>query len=225
MNIRILAIGLACMLTGSALVVARSAPTFGLGSLMPNDRRCFGVPGSPGDAAVVNLTPVQAEGPGNGQLVGSDAADPPAASNVNFAPGTADPNVAIAPIGPDGQVCFVNSPHTSVHLIVDHLGTITAAAYQRATPHGSPNRVVDTRTEMPPPPPPATTTTPPPPTPLPPPTTLPASNCHPSYPTVCIPPPPPDLDCGDIPYRRFTVVGADPHRFDRDHDGIGCESG
>jgi len=48
-------------------------------------------------------------------------------------------------------------------------------------------------------------------------------NCDPSYPTVCIPPPPPDLDCADIPYRRFTVVGSDPHRFDGDHDGIGCE--
>lgn len=49
-------------------------------------------------------------------------------------------------------------------------------------------------------------------------------NCDPSYPTVCIVPPPPDLDCGDIPYRRFKVVGADPHRFDGDRDGIGCES-
>lgn len=49
--------------------------------------------------------------------------------------------------------------------------------------------------------------------------------CHPSYPTVCIPPPPPDLDCGDIPYRRFQVLPPDPHRFDSDHDGIGCEVG
>jgi uncharacterized protein YraI len=50
------------------------------------------------------------------------------------------------------------------------------------------------------------------------------NNCHPSYPGVCIPPAPPDLDCGDIPYRRFQVVGADPHRFDGDRDGVGCES-
>jgi micrococcal nuclease len=49
-------------------------------------------------------------------------------------------------------------------------------------------------------------------------------NCHSSYPTVCIPPPPPDLDCGDIPHRRFQVVGSDPHRFDGEGDGIGCES-
>ena len=53
----------------------------------------------------------------------------------------------------------------------------------------------------------------------------PSGGCDPSYPGVCIPPGPPDLDCGDISYRRFTVVGADGHRFDADADGIGCESG
>jgi len=59
----------------------------------------------------------------------------------------------------------------------------------------------------------------PPPPPPPPPT-----NCDPSYPTVCIPPPPPDLDCSDIPYRNFTVLPPDPHGFDGNKDGIGCES-
>ena len=49
--------------------------------------------------------------------------------------------------------------------------------------------------------------------------------CDASYPDVCIPPAPPDLDCGDIPHRRFTVVGTDPHGFDGNHDGVGCESG
>jgi hypothetical protein len=49
--------------------------------------------------------------------------------------------------------------------------------------------------------------------------------CDPSYPGVCIPPGPPDLDCPQIAFRRFTVVGADPHRFDADGDGVGCESG
>jgi len=51
-----------------------------------------------------------------------------------------------------------------------------------------------------------------------------AGNCDPSYPDVCIPPPPPDLDCKDIRFRRFRVLPPDPHRFDADHDGIGCES-
>jgi uncharacterized protein DUF1524 len=50
------------------------------------------------------------------------------------------------------------------------------------------------------------------------------AGCDPAYPSVCIPPPPPDLDCGDIPYRNFKVLSPDPHRFDGDHDGIGCET-
>jgi micrococcal nuclease len=49
--------------------------------------------------------------------------------------------------------------------------------------------------------------------------------CDPSYPGVCIPPYPPDLDCGEIEYHRFDVRQPDPHGFDRDEDGIGCESG
>jgi len=49
-------------------------------------------------------------------------------------------------------------------------------------------------------------------------------DCDSSYPDVCIPPYPPDLDCGQIGYSNFIVVGSDPHRFDGDKDGIGCES-
>ncbi len=55
-------------------------------------------------------------------------------------------------------------------------------------------------------------------------TTAPAANCDPSYPTLCIPPGAPDLDCGEITDKRFPVLPPDPHRFDGDKDGIGCES-
>jgi hypothetical protein len=59
----------------------------------------------------------------------------------------------------------------------------------------------------------------------PPPTIAPAGgNCDPSYPTVCIPPRPPDLDCGQISFQDFLVLPPDPHDFDRDTDGVGCES-
>ena len=51
------------------------------------------------------------------------------------------------------------------------------------------------------------------------------SNCDPSYPDFCIPPPPPDLDCADIDEDNFTVYPPDPHNFDADGNGIGCESG
>ena len=49
-------------------------------------------------------------------------------------------------------------------------------------------------------------------------------DCDSSYPDTCIPSPPPDLNCGDISDKRFEVVPPDPHGFDRDGDGIGCES-
>ena len=53
--------------------------------------------------------------------------------------------------------------------------------------------------------------------------TVAGGSCDPSYPDVCIPPSPPDLDCGDIPDRDFTVLPPDPHRFDGGGDGGGCE--
>ena len=64
--------------------------------------------------------------------------------------------------------------------------------------------------------------------PPPPPPPPPRGRCAASYPDECIPPPPPDLDCADIPYSNFRVLwnvpDPDPHRFDGNHDGVGCES-
>ena len=51
-----------------------------------------------------------------------------------------------------------------------------------------------------------------------------AGNCDPSYPGVCIARYPPDLDCSDVPYKNFAVTGSDPHGFDGNDDGVGCES-
>ena len=48
--------------------------------------------------------------------------------------------------------------------------------------------------------------------------------CEPSYPTICVPPPPPDLNCSDIPHVNFPVLPPDPHNFDSDNDGIGCQN-
>ncbi|MDX2230957.1 MAG: excalibur calcium-binding domain-containing protein [Leptolyngbyaceae cyanobacterium bins.349] len=50
-----------------------------------------------------------------------------------------------------------------------------------------------------------------------------STGCDRAYPGVCIPSPPPNLDCKDVPYQNFRVLPPDPHRFDRDRDGIGCE--
>jgi hypothetical protein len=48
--------------------------------------------------------------------------------------------------------------------------------------------------------------------------------CDSAYPTICLPSPPPDLDCPQIPYTDFAVLPPDPHGLDTDKDGIGCES-
>lgn len=48
-------------------------------------------------------------------------------------------------------------------------------------------------------------------------------HCDPAYPTLCIPSPPPVIDCGYTPARNFPVLWPDPQNLDRDKDGIGCE--
>jgi micrococcal nuclease len=57
---------------------------------------------------------------------------------------------------------------------------------------------------------------------------VPQNNCEPSYPDFCLAIGTADLDCGDVQWRRFTVLwnvaNPDPHRFDGEGDGIGCES-
>ena len=53
--------------------------------------------------------------------------------------------------------------------------------------------------------------------------------CDPHYSGACVPvyrTEADDVDCSDIEEKNFTVVtiGEDPHRLDRDKDGIACES-
>jgi len=91
----------------------------------------------------------------------------------------------------------------------------TARPTTQATPTERPP--LPTNTPVPPPPPREPTDPPPPP--------VEESNCSPAYPDTCIPPAPPDLDCGDVSARRFRVLSPDPHGFDADGDGVGCESG
>ena len=52
----------------------------------------------------------------------------------------------------------------------------------------------------------------------------PPGNCdYNSYPDFCIAPYPPDLNCSDIPHKNFKVNQPDPHGFDGNKDGVGCE--
>lgn len=49
------------------------------------------------------------------------------------------------------------------------------------------------------------------------------NNCDSAYPDTCIPSAPPNLNCKDLNIHNFKVIPPDPHNFDRDSDGIGCE--
>ena len=49
-----------------------------------------------------------------------------------------------------------------------------------------------------------------------------SGDCDPSYPAICVHPPPPDVDCEDIEHRNFLALQPDKHGFDPDGDGVGC---
>ncbi|MDJ0771659.1 MAG: hypothetical protein QNJ12_22930, partial [Ilumatobacter sp.] len=117
----------------------------GLGGdqLDANETRCFDAVGAdPGDFVGLNATPVLADAAGFGTLHSSDdtAGD---TSNVNFAAGTVDPNVAFVEVGTDGQVCFTNSEHGPVHLVLDELIVGDAASFELPTTNGA-ERLADT---------------------------------------------------------------------------------
>jgi hypothetical protein len=186
------------------------------GLVAANSSRCVQMRfADDGDVVVVNITNTQATGTGWAAL--RSPSETPVYSrptsgqysSVNFAAGTPpNPNLALAVID-DGKFCY-DGAIASHHVALDLAAIIPAANVNAITP----TRVIDTRDEEPKIDAPTTTTT----------TVPPPSNCDPSYPTVCIPSPPPDLNCGDVPFTDFVVLQPDPHNFDGNKDGIGCVS-
>lgn len=51
-----------------------------------------------------------------------------------------------------------------------------------------------------------------------------AAGCEPAYTDVCVPPAPPILTCAEADAWNIVIESADPHGFDTDGDGIGCET-
>ena len=49
-------------------------------------------------------------------------------------------------------------------------------------------------------------------------------DCDSAYSGICIPSSPSDLNCEDISVKNFKVKPPDPHNFDGDSNGIGCET-
>lgn len=99
-------------------------------------------------------------------------------------------------------------------LAIDPRSTVVAEREERPRQREEPDSTVVVATFAPEAPPPVEITP------------EPTGNCDPAYPDpgVCIPPPPSNLTCDDIPYTDFTVRGRDPHGFDGDDDRVGCES-
>lgn len=86
--------------TGAARLIDTRLTT----PVAPSTKICIAAVGAkPGDYIGVNVTPAGAT------------------ANVNFGPGTIDPNVAFVKIGTDGEFCFTNSEHGTVNVIIDEL--------------------------------------------------------------------------------------------------------
>ncbi len=114
----------------------------------PRTPLCIEVPdATPGDVAVINITNTAATGPGYGALRASDATPIPLRpvseqfSSVNFAPGPANPNLALVTIGTDRRFCY-DSDGATAHVLLDLVATIPAASVNNIEPE----RLVDTRT-------------------------------------------------------------------------------
>jgi hypothetical protein len=99
-----------------------------------------GVPASGVGAVAINVTATNP--PASSFLtVWPTGATQPLASNLNFNPGQTIPNMAIVPVGSDGQISIYNNTG-GVDVIVDVLGWVpTGGAYTGLTPA----RLMDTR--------------------------------------------------------------------------------
>ena len=109
-----------------------------------DESTCVGVPGAvPGEFVGLNVTPVNATAPGYGVAHSSDERAR-TTSNVNFGPGTVDPNVAFVKVGVDSDVCVTNSRHGAVDIVIDAMTVAGTATLRTPVPAG-PQRLLDTR--------------------------------------------------------------------------------
>ena len=97
-----------------------------------------GVPASGVGAVALNVT---VTGPdSDGFVTVFPCGEPPTASNLNFSAGQTVPNLVIAPVSPQGTVCFATSATT--HLLADVSAWFAAGSDHHAL---NPVRVFDTR--------------------------------------------------------------------------------
>jgi uncharacterized repeat protein (TIGR01451 family) len=115
-----------------------------VGPLTPGDVLTFdvtgvnGVPAAGVGAVVLNVTAAQSAT--GGHITAFPCGEVPVTSNINYRPGASVPNLVVAPVGPDGTVCFRSSGTT--HLIADVSGWFDAGSELHPL---NPSRVFDTR--------------------------------------------------------------------------------
>lgn len=127
-----------------AVRIADTRAGLGGSTLAADDTRCVDATGAAaGEFVGINITPVNATTRGNGALHSSDD-EAPGTANVNFGPGSVDPNLAFAEVGSDGRVCFTNSVHGPIDVVMDLLFVAVPDAFGPPTADGA-VRIVDTR--------------------------------------------------------------------------------
>ena len=106
-----------------------------------------GVPAAGVAAVVVNVTVTQPTA-GGYITAWADGAARPGTSNLDFSAGQSVPNLAVVPVGADGDIALFNGSPGTVQLIVDVTGYYRAGIPTAAGALGSvaPARVLDTRT-------------------------------------------------------------------------------
>jgi hypothetical protein len=106
------------------------------------------IPASGASAVALNLTAVNSTA--NGVITAYPAGESlPTVSNLNYSVGQTEANLAIVPVGGNGQVVFHNNSSGSVDLLADANGyyssTTTASTASAYAPLIQPIRLVDTR--------------------------------------------------------------------------------
>lgn len=90
-------------------------------------------------SVVLNVTATETQGPGFATVYPCGVPRPNA-SNLNYQANATVPNMVVAKVGTNGDVCVFTK--AGAHLVVDVAGALDASAY---TPLGSPQRLLDTR--------------------------------------------------------------------------------
>jgi hypothetical protein len=108
-----------------------------------------GADGIPADATAVALNLTAADSADNGLITAYPAGESlPTVSSLNYTAGSARANMAIVPVGTNGQVAFENNSDGPVDLIADATAYYTKSAVTGASayiPLRSPIRYIDTR--------------------------------------------------------------------------------